>query len=98
MLRFLAHLMRMSIPRPQRYLETHLTSSCDLSPSQVPGVSTPQATSCDHPPIHGLQDQGYRMVPPSPPPSLHLSALEETKLTTQYPTTHIMSHSKSGHQ
>ena len=88
MLRSLAHLMGMRIPQLPRYLEMYLTTSCNLSPSQDPSASTtagykqsqpPQATSCYKPPSHCLQDQGYRMVSLSPPLSLHLPALEETK-------------------
>ena len=89
MLRFLAHLMRTRLPQLSRYLDMSLATSCDLPPSHDPSALTPagyehprppQARSCYQPPSHGPQDQGYRTVPRSPPPSLHLPALEETKL------------------
>ena len=88
MLRYLVHLMRTKLPQLSRYLEMYLTTSCDLSPSHGSSASTPvgyeqpqppQATSCYQPPSHGSQDQGYRTVPLSHPPSLHLPALKETK-------------------
>ena len=88
MLRFLAHLTRTRLPQMSRYLEMYLDASCDHPLSHDPSASTPavheqprlpQATSCQHPPTHSPQDHGFRMDPLSPPLSLNLPALKETK-------------------
>ena len=98
MLRFFVLLMRRRLPHLSRYLERSLAMSCDQAPRHDPsapipaGYEQPQGPptkSCSQPPSLGQQDQGYRPVILSPPPSPHQHAPEESEPDV---TSHLLTH------